>query len=372
MFQKFDQFIGHKDVVNCLDYFDSNDLAVDIHSGAILASGSEDKTLRLWDIRSLKSIKCFHSCFNTGIESVKFGYNNFLLYAASGNTIFSFDIRFEGILCKEPISTMSGFDDINSITIHPKNGHMAVGDDSGSVVILPMLSNGKFCENNSSFRHKRLSRVHSSIINIVQYKYSNPKFLVSGGFDCKLCNWDTSTCRSKNITDFTGMNQNIPSSSEMNDSPNQVFNPPFVHALNYLYNDNLLACALGDGSLAVLDTVNYEIISKVEDHNGMSTVLFAANDLIITGGVDQVIRCWQIHLIDGEDECIATKASKKSKTKAENLTLTSTNVNCELKWEINHHSKLNAIIAPKLFSSSNETPFFVCDTTSNITMIARE
>ena len=54
---------GHKDCVNILDtsYFDSN----------LVASGSDDKSIRIWDLRQEKTVKCILGS-STAITSIAF------------------------------------------------------------------------------------------------------------------------------------------------------------------------------------------------------------------------------------------------------------------------------------------------------------
>ena len=104
---------GHKACINCIDGTTS--------SRNLIATGSDDQSIRLWDIRADRAIKCVTQCFASSVEAVKFSVSDEnVLYAASGKNLYSFDLRTEGIIVKSPIgvSDNAATDDINSISIN--------------------------------------------------------------------------------------------------------------------------------------------------------------------------------------------------------------------------------------------------------------
>ncbi len=137
-----------------------------------------------------------------------------------------------------------GFDDINHIVAHPKDSSIAVGDDSGAVTIVPVTPGGVLSDNASFSRHRKLSRVHTSIVNAIAYRKPNSSELVSGGFDCVSCVWDVARGRPSASVRLEHVVADDTESAQ-----NQVLNPPFVHAVEYVCGGRGVLCALGDGTV---------------------------------------------------------------------------------------------------------------------------
>jgi WD40 repeat protein len=222
---------GHKECLNCVDSTTS--------SRNLIATGSDDKSVRLWDIRTNKAIKCVVQCFESPVEAVKFSVSeDHLLYAASSNSLFTFDLRKDGIIMKSPTSviTDAATDEINTIAVNLSGDFVAVGDDSGIATILET-------NNLKAYKPKRLNG-HNSLVNAMAFSPVNPNSFVTGGFDCLLSTWDLD-------------NPNGPKSSvnmsklgnEKNESTMKNINPPFVQNLSYIFQAMAIVVALGDGSV---------------------------------------------------------------------------------------------------------------------------
>ena len=80
---KFGNLYGHTDGVNCLTYWNT-----------IAASGSDDHTVRLWDLVNNSCISVLDGVFDKRITSIC--HNPRMtkqLYVACGNKILEFDLR---------------------------------------------------------------------------------------------------------------------------------------------------------------------------------------------------------------------------------------------------------------------------------------
>ena len=147
---------GHKAAVN----------AVAFESENIFATGSDDSTVRVWDLRTHKSTRCMFGCFNgKAVDSVTFGgherHCGQVLYAAAGQHIYGFDLRKDGVLDKQPQLAVracaegSSDTEVECLGLHPSGESLLVGDSNGTVTIF----------DSTSFHVKaQLGGVHSSIV----------------------------------------------------------------------------------------------------------------------------------------------------------------------------------------------------------------
>jgi WD40 repeat protein len=292
---------GHKAPVSCLE-LEKDDFK-------LLISGSEDKTVRLWDVQVNRPTKCIHGCFSNAIESVKFGKDKNIIYVACSSSVFTFDMRYDGILTKEPMASIqlnNNIDEVSSVALNAKGDTLGIAMESGVINLVPIGKNGEFCPNAGATKHKRLSRVHNNIVSSINFKPKNPRELLSGGFDYIGCVWDIDRGRPKASTTFQHLEEEDEDEEEVEDVPvvansaeagegsihgdgadtesskeggdsalapipaavsapqkqaqrplrrkqkapsAQLVNPPFVMSLNYMYDGRCVAAALGDGSV---------------------------------------------------------------------------------------------------------------------------
>lgn len=224
---------GHKSCINCIDGTPSN--------RNLIASGSEDESVRIWDIRADRAVKCIAKCFGSSVEAVKFStLKHDALYAASGKSLFEFDLRYEGVLIQIPVARAENKseDDINALAVSPSGKYLAVSDDSGVITI---FDNEKL----NTHKPKRL-RGHTSLVNAISFSPNDPHGLASGGFDYQLMNWNITT---PGNTFNTMVNIAKLGNSDYDEFTAKSVNPPFVQSICYVCNGVGIAVALGDGSV---------------------------------------------------------------------------------------------------------------------------
>jgi len=219
---------GHRGPITCAD-------CADTVVGSLLATGSEDKTIRLWDLRSDRAWK---SISNTSLFQQEIGsilvHENYV-YCSNSTSLYVFDIRNELLVIKQPSQVYENMasDDINSISLNANNNILAVSDDHGTISLIERFTSNGI---------QKLQGLHTSIAGSIAFHPSIPTEIISGGFDCLLGLWDLQTRRVKCRTNFSTVIGTT--------SGQQFLNPPFVHAVSYICNGHLICSALGDGSVS--------------------------------------------------------------------------------------------------------------------------
>lgn len=232
-FSKKSKKSGHKACINCIDGTTLN--------RNLIASGSEDESVRIWDIRADRAVKCIGKCFGSSVEAVKFSIaNDDTIYAASGKSLYEFDLRYEGVLIQSPLAVVENktADEINALAVSLSGKYLAISDDAG---IITVFDNEKL----NAHRPKRL-RGHNCLVNAIAFSPIDPHRLASGGFDYQLLNWDITAPGNT----FTAM-VNIAKlgNNDFDEFTAKSVNPPFVQSLSYVCDGVGIAVALGDGSV---------------------------------------------------------------------------------------------------------------------------
>lgn len=331
------RFVGHRKGVTALDV--SGDERQ-------LLSGSEDKTVRLWDCQQRRGVKCMLECFDTAIEGVAYNKREgHIIYAVTSRNFYSFDTRMEGnVLTKIPTTRIDNLvnEAINALISHQDGSMLAIGDDAGVVSVYEIDNN-----NCDITLKRRYEHVHSNLVGALSFSTVNNS-IASGGFDCVACSWDIDT-------GVVISSENISTQSLVDGAP-QVINPPFIQSISYIRNDSLLALALGDGTIRLLNSHDKSLVSYTSEdagHRGMVSTLQVVNDhYCVTGGIDRTIRFWDV----------VEKKIKKGKKVSNRTDITP--LLC-----LDHCGKINVVRTSQRREDDNlfAKPFYVGDVSSVIT-----
>lgn len=303
-----------------------------------LLSGSEDGSIRLWDLRSNPSRAslcilsphrqevtsvAFHPIFTDIVEPSDTGistyYYPFTIFCSVGSSVYGYNLRN----AKSPIvrdfdfqvTPLDGGEEINQIqlTMHQatKRIYMASADDDGTSRVTDQIPNRKISSANKlstqESNNKILLQHDTSGSGLVTSLAFRPKAktldLATGGTDCTICLWDIHRPKRPSST------HTIQRDDEEN-SVNQICNPPFINSLAWSPSGRLLSAGLGDGTAVVMEVDGRKLVEKCRLRGGhdaaVASVLFpqfggvdskhivAEDRLMVTGGNDGSIFLWDL------------------------------------------------------------------------------
>lgn len=190
------------------------------HDPFLLATGSTDGSVRLWDLRTHKSVKRF-SLDSLEVNQIQWTETNSLLVAV-GNTIVSFDMKSKEVLVSFHAKKQV-FESREDVCDFDSWGDCIVAvDDAG------MLND--------------LVRVHTSIATCVRFVDNQTVVLSAGMDDCL------------RLSQFRN---NVWTNVATWEAPSEaMFNPPHVNALDVDVTRKRFVAGIGDGSVAFGDLSN--------------------------------------------------------------------------------------------------------------------
>ncbi|KAI8599142.1 WD40-repeat-containing domain protein [Dissophora ornata] len=205
----------------------------------MLASGSEDKTCRIWDLRTNRVHKALAG-FESSVTTTSFTpADSHTIYVGSGDKIHTFDLRMESLLLNTTQATKmydGAEDEINQIQVNHRATYLAACDDAGDVRVLDLKTHRWM---------RQLQRKHDNIAMTVQFVPKKELQALSGGMDKLVVAWDFYKGRAMQLIDTDNPQPDGAQSK-------QLFNPPFVHSIAMHPSGTRVAIGLGDGSIQFL------------------------------------------------------------------------------------------------------------------------
>lgn len=281
------EFIGHTDIINCLT------LSPD---GRTLASGSVDKSIRLWNFATGEVLKTLvgHT-----------GYVNAIAITPDGKTLVSGSvdttIKLWDLASGKELKTLRGHQSyINALDISP-DGKILASASADKTVKLWNLATGVTI---------RTLKGHESYVNAIVFS-PNGQSLFSSGADNIIQQWEVST--GKNVRTFRG-------------------HTSYVNALAISTDGNTLISSSADKTIKVWDVNSAAEPRTLTKQNGVINAIALNSDgrTLISGGGDQTLKIWDLEtgqvkqtltgygeeinyfVVDPEWKAIATGSSSKT------------------------------------------------------------
>jgi WD40 repeat protein len=249
-----------------------------IDSKKLLATASEDKSIRLWDVVTRKVVKCFCRCFDADIDAMYYfpTISNALL-VSSGDKLISLDLANNVLIDSTPLSVFSCPSEISSLALTLPADRVSIGDDEGNIRFYSVHS-----EDGIQFRDLNivLEGAHKSIVShLLHYERGGRMFMLSSSYDCSCVLWtvDEGVFEVKALArvDF----------AHLGEVQGQMFNPPFVNMVIEMDEDFLLV-ALGDGSVRVIRKQDLLVMTSHEFHNHQTIALQRMGESYFSVGND--------------------------------------------------------------------------------------
>eukprot|EP00611_Tribonema_gayanum_P005898 TRINITY_DN1512_c0_g1_i3.p2 TRINITY_DN1512_c0_g1~~TRINITY_DN1512_c0_g1_i3.p2 ORF type:complete len:189 (-),score=35.80 TRINITY_DN1512_c0_g1_i3:566-1132(-) len=143
-------------------------------SNHLIASGSEDASVRLWDLWSPPAaVAAVEGCFaDEAVTSVKWHpFDSERLFASAGTQVLELDRRKLDEPCHCHLITE---EEINCVDVHEGGQHLAAADDTGAVHIVDLIG---------SAPPRQLSKRHANICSAAAFRPQSPVHLASAGLD---------------------------------------------------------------------------------------------------------------------------------------------------------------------------------------------
>ena len=236
-----------------------NSVAFSLVDATLLAAGSRDGTVKLWDVVTQQDIATFRH--TSGVHSVSFSSDGAILATGSWDGT----VKLWDVTTQQDIATLKVYTEgITSVAFSSDEVTLATGSHDGTVKLWDVETERDI----ATFRHT--SGVHSVSFS------SDGAILATGSWDRTVKLWDVAT------------RQNIATFEEHTAEVNSVVFSPV--------DPTLLATGSSDSTVKLWDVEMQQDIATLEGHtSGISSVVFSSDgSTLASGSWDRTVKLWDI------------------------------------------------------------------------------
>ncbi|MDH6100450.1 trypsin-like peptidase domain-containing protein [Anabaenopsis sp. FSS-46] len=231
--------------------------------GQTLASGSGDKTIKLWDVATGREIATLTG-HSEAVRSVGF--------SPDGQTLASLDntIKLWDVATRREIATLTGHSSsVWSVAFSPDGRTLASGSWDRTIKLWDVATGGEIATLTG----------HSSWVFSVAFS-PNGRTLASGSWDSTIKLWDVATRRE--IATLTGHSSSVSS---------VAFSP----------DGRTLASGSWDSTIKLWDVATGRLIATLTGHSdNVNSVAFSPDGKTLAGSYDNTIKLWQQSTVTAE------------------------------------------------------------------------
>ena len=223
-----------------------------------LASGSNDNTIRVWDVNSGKALKILKG-HTSWVQSVSWSRKGLLASGSNDETVRVWDVS-----SGRTLKTLKGHTwYVDSVSFSPDGQLLASGDDDGTASVWDVNSG-------------KALKIHLVRAPVSDMSWSPDGQLIAIGGGLNIPVWDVSNSRSLKI--LRGASGFI-----------------FVHSVSWS-RDGRLASGRRDGTVSVWDVNSGKELKVLKGHTGaVQSVSFSPDgQLLASGSDDKTVRVWDV------------------------------------------------------------------------------
>ena len=240
-----DTLKGHRDSVRTVSFSDS---------GA-LASGSKDRTIRLWNVAARQNVAILYG-HTHWVESVSFSDEGTLASGSEDGTVKLWDVAAE-----HEITTFRHAGWVSSVSILPDGRTVASGSGDGTVRLWDVATKQNFT-----------TLTHGNPVSCVSFSSDGPT-LAFGSVDGTVKLWDVAAER--DITMFR--------------------HTDWVSSVSFSSDGLTLASGSGDGTVKLRDVITQQNMGILLHGSGVISVSFSRDGrTLASGAADGTLKLWDV------------------------------------------------------------------------------